>query len=480
MISPARETRALLAILAVLGALLLSTSVPGVFIIDENNYLSTILSLRAGRLTVPGTEGLTPSRMLAYFDPIARSRRTITSPVASTAPPLYAFIALPFSLLGWRGLIALNVLAFLGTGFLVFRLAQLFAAERATPWLAFWTFVLGGYSIEYAQGVWPHMLSVALATGAVVCAARSRGDGGLVTSAAAGLLCGIATGVRYQNVVLALAVGAGLLLAERRPRAKAAAFAVALLLPLSASSVINHARLGSWNPVSKGPDWTSLEAGRTLGSSLVEGAVFLATKVVDYSLHPAPLNPAIVLPCQIPYLPTGAYFYWGAIKKAWIQSSPWILLALVVLVALAVSRESSARRREARAFLLVVVAVLALFAAAGFRRIDGVCFNQRYFLELVPILAIAFAWGAEGRPLARRPLLEGALLGTVLGGIPVSLPVLSGARHFLLFRVPHVLALLLVLAWLAAGSSRVRPLPGGRASWGPVSSTPWSSISETT
>jgi hypothetical protein len=299
------------------------------------------------------------------------------------------------------------------------------------------------------------MLSVALTLGGVACAVRSRRDAGLAAAAAAGLLCGVATGVRYQNLVFALAVGAGLLLAERRRIAKAGAFALAFCLPLAASSAINHVRLGSWNPVSKGPGWMSLGAGTTFDNPVVEGAVFLATKVVDYSLHPPPRNPATALPWQIPDGPTGAYVYFGAIKKAWIQSSPWILLALVVLVLFAASRENSPRRREGRAFLLVVGAVLAFFAAAGFRRIDGVCFNQRYFLELVPLVAVAFAWGAEGKPLTRRPFLEGALLGTVLGCVPLFLPMFSKPRHFLLFRVPLVLAVLLVVAWFAAGRSRV-------------------------
>ncbi len=452
-ISSARETRTLLAVLAVLGILLFVTSVPGVFTIDENNYLSTVLSLRGGRLTVPGTEGLTPSRMLAYFDPTAISRRATTSPVASTAPPLYAFFALPFALFGWRGLIALNVIAFLVTGFLVFRLAQSLSEDRAAPWLAFWTFVLAGYSIEYAQGVWPHMLSVALATGGVTGAVRSRRDAGLATSVVAGLLCGVATGVRYQNLVFALAVGAGLLLADRRRIAKAGAFSLAFCLPLAASSAINFVRLGSWNPVSKGPGYMSLRAGTTFDNPVVEGVVLLATRVVDYSLHPSPRDPAAALPWQLPYGPTGTYVYFGAIKKSWIQSSPWILLALVILLLFAVSRESSSRRRESRAFLLVIGAVMALFAAAGFGRIDGVCFNQRYFLELVPLVAVAFTWGVDGKPLARRPLLEGALLGTVLGCVPLFLPMLSRERHFLLLRLPLVLAVILVVVWFTAGRS---------------------------
>ena len=57
---------------------------------------------------MPGTGGLPPSRELLYFDPAATGREVTTTPVASTAPPLYAPLALPFLLLGWRGLVLLN------------------------------------------------------------------------------------------------------------------------------------------------------------------------------------------------------------------------------------------------------------------------------------------------------------------------------------------------------------------------------------
>src|SRR5690349_5893231 len=82
------------AALALIGVVLVATCVPCTFIIDESNYLVTVIGLRQGRLTVPGTEGLTPSSELAYFDPTARTRLVTTMPIGATAPPLYAFLAL--------------------------------------------------------------------------------------------------------------------------------------------------------------------------------------------------------------------------------------------------------------------------------------------------------------------------------------------------------------------------------------------------
>ncbi|HLF20591.1 MAG TPA: hypothetical protein VI704_07360, partial [Bacteroidota bacterium] len=115
-----RDIRILLLVLSIVGVFLTLTAIPGIFIIDEDNYLVSLVALRHGRFTIPGTEGFKPSSELVYFDPEANHRIVSSTPVTSLAPPLYAFIALPFSVFGVRGLILLNILAFLITAFLVF------------------------------------------------------------------------------------------------------------------------------------------------------------------------------------------------------------------------------------------------------------------------------------------------------------------------------------------------------------------------
>ena len=150
----------MLGLLTALGLILVVTTIKGPFIIDEDNYLVTVVGLRQGVLTVPGTEGLTPSKELFYFDPEAYGRIASRTPVFSIAPPLYAPIALPFVFLGWRGLVLLNTISFLLTAFIIFVMVKHFATERQTPWLAAALVLFGGYEIEYAQGVCPHMLSV--------------------------------------------------------------------------------------------------------------------------------------------------------------------------------------------------------------------------------------------------------------------------------------------------------------------------------
>ena len=442
--------RSLLLGLTGLGLVLTATVVPGVFTVDEDYYLATLVALRHGRLTVPGTEGLTPSSELLYFDPQGHSREVTSTPVASTAPPLYAPLALPFSWLGWRGLVGLNTLAFLAAAAVVFAFTRRHASAPATPWLAVAAFALGGYSLEYAQGVWPHMLAVLLCLGAFVLAARVRDGAPLAVAFAAGLCAGLAAGVRYQNVALAGCVGLGVAIwAPRRWRA-GTAFAGGLALPLGACSLLNHARLGFWNPVSKGPGYFGYR-GAEGGAFLLDALRMGWARIVDFSTRPPVGSPEHTV-----YLhrdaASGAYFVEGAIKKAWLQSSPWIALALLVCLLAWAGRARNVdgrQRRELRAISLVVVPILGLFAAAGVQRTDGLCFNQRYFLELVPLAAVAFAWSLDQLPVERIRLLAGGLVGVLAalaamrgGGL------LAPGRDRLLMDLPLLLSALAVASWL--------------------------------
>src|SRR3954468_5568557 len=180
--------KALAVALLALGLVLSATVVPGVFTTDDNNYLINVLELRRGRLTLANTEGLTPSRELLAFDPGPWTRAVTSTPVGSSAPPLYALLALPFSWLGWRGLVALNTLAYLAATAMIFAYARRYATDPSTPWIAAAAFALGGFVIEYAQGVWPHALSIALCTAGIFTAGRlleDRENGRPVLAAAA-------------------------------------------------------------------------------------------------------------------------------------------------------------------------------------------------------------------------------------------------------------------------------------------------------
>jgi hypothetical protein len=167
-----------------------------------------------------------------------------------------------------------------------------------------------------------------------------------------------------------------------------------------------------------------------------------------------------------PHPESGAYVLVTAVKKAWLQSAPWIAVALALLLlawfpASKLGRlVGGAQQRQLRLLSLVVLATLAMFAASGPNRTDGFCFNQRYFCELVPLVAVAFAWSVEGIGRRRTPLLAGALAGCLLGFLALAPQFTSPLRHRLLLYLPLLLAVALLAIWLSGlwGTGRTRPL----------------------
>ena len=143
-----------------------------------------------------------------------------------------------------------------------------------------------------------------------------------------------------------------------------------------------------------------------------------------------------------------------AVKKAWLQSAPWILLALIILtLAWLPARHfvrvfGSAPQRQLRLLSLVVLPTLAMFSASGIYRTDGLCFNQRYFCELVPAAGVALAWGVAGIGQRRRWLVAGALAGAALVLVALTPHHLLAVRHYQVMYVPLGLAMLLLVAWV--------------------------------
>ena len=446
--------------LAVLGMLVTATVVPAVFTIDDNNYLVNVIALRNGHVTVANTAGLTPSRELLFFDPGPWSRQVETTPVASVAPPLYAPIALPFSYFGWRGLVALNSLAYLVTTALVYACCRRYSQDPLTPWVAAAAFAFGGFALEYSQGVWPHALSVALCTGAIVLAGRSMEDAKAPLAGAAGLLLGVAAGLRYQNAMLIVAVGFGVfLLAARRRFHLTIAFIALAAVPLLISSTINHARLGSWNPISKGQNYLHVPVVHGTQKSLTDPLLMFWGQVVDYSVRPPLTDPTAA--GWMTYEPsTGAHLMMSVIvKKAMTQSAPWVPVALLVCMVawLPVASGAEPRRRHLRLFSIAGGSVLAAFSFAGVARHDGLAFNPRYLLELLPLAAIAVAWAVDGLSLSLRVLLIGAIAGLlaalfVLLGLPLvgdGRDPLWLARQFVILKIPLALSAVFLATWVA-------------------------------
>lgn len=472
--------RVLAVALLALGLVLSATVVPGVFTTDDNNYLINVLVLRQGRLTLANTEGLTPSRELLAFDPGPWTRAVTSTPVGSSAPPLYALLALPFSWLGWRGLVALNTLAYLAAIAITFAYARRYAIDASTPWIAAAAFAFGGFVIEYTQGVWPHALSIALCTAGIFTAGRviDNRDGGengppALAAAAAGFLLALAAGVRYQNLVI-LAVTGGCLALWTTNRWKALpAYALAAAIPLSASAFINHVRLGSWNPISKGDGYLDVPAITGASASLFDPITMFWARLVDFSVRPPLVGPDFT---WVTYEPiTGAHLMIGeTVQKAFLQSAPWAILALLLFGLAWIPRSSmpARRRRQLQLLSLVTVATLVTFAVSGVRRHDGLVFNQRYLLELLPLAAVGFAWALDGFKLRVGSLLVGSMWGALLVLVILrAIPVGGGpedalwvARYLAILKLPLLLAAGLAVLWFRARSrERTTPLLAGLA-----------------
>jgi hypothetical protein len=118
----------------------------------------------------------------------------------------------------------------------------------------------------------------------------------------------------------------------------------------------------------------------------------------------------------------------------------------------------AAQRRELRALSLIIFAVLGVFALTGTTRTDGWSYNQRYFLELVPLAAVGFGWAVGRAASRRRELLMGAGLGSLLALVVLLRPPEAPVRHLALLYVPLALAALLALSWTADRSEGRRAL----------------------
>jgi hypothetical protein len=446
-----------LLVLFFFGFVLTAMVVPGIFTVDENNYLINVIALRQGHVTVANTAGLTPSRELLFFDPVPWTRAVTSTPVASTAPPLYAVIALPFSYFGWRGLVALNTLAYLATTLMIFWWLRRFSEEKSTPWLGAAAFALGGFSLEYSTGLWPHSLSVALCTAGTLSTALSVENRSSNAAALAGFLLALATGVRYQNAVVLAAGGAFLVFWSARRLRSGLAFVGTAAIPLLASSVINYVRFESWNPVSKGPGYLQVPLISNAGSSWRDPLIMFWARVVDYSVRPVLTGP-VFEGWFVHDATTGANLMLGVtLKKALLQSAPWAALSLLLfaMVWYPKTRLSNPIRRQLQLMSFVTVCVFALFALSS-NRDDGFCFNQRYLLEIVPLCAIAFGFACDGWILPRRPLIGGLVSGAVLVlVILVGTPMVATAenpkwviRQLSLLHIPLVLAATLCGVWV--------------------------------
>lgn len=434
------------ALVVVGAAALTAVAAKGTFTIDDSNYLATVVALRSGSLSLQGTAGLPQSPEWYAFDPAPPMRGPPRMPVTPTAPPLWAPFALPFAAFGFTGLIFLNALCFLVTVLFVHRVCAMHATTLWAPRVAAVAFGLGTYCLEYALGIWPHMFSVMVVTLACAAAARARLFVSGRWAFTAGVLAAVAAGIRYQNAVLVVAIGAGLVLVGERRMRQGVAFALGAAGPLLLSALINLQRLGIFHPATKGHGYAAAGAATlqpVTPDRLNDVALSFWSRVVDFSVHPPIPAPGDVGLHWTVDPDLGVFVTLGAVKKALLQSAPWVALAFVLmLLAWRRSMPRDGARQESRALSLLVLMLLATFTVVGTGATDGLSFNARYLLELLPGAAIVVGWWADRSGTRLKPWLVGALGGTAL------VAVIGIAEPYSLLRseLIHWMPLLLVVA----------------------------------
>jgi hypothetical protein len=403
----------------------------GIFSIDEAVQQKQIMSLlQAGEFAVSNGYEIYPSPMLTLAVLLPKSGLLM-----SQYPPFYAVLASPFYwALGLQGLVVLNALAFMASVFFLYRFAMLLSADRTLAIDACLVFALATYIWEYALGVWPHAVSVfliVLASYFVVLAGhRATASSRALLSLVGGVTVGLVVGVRLDSIFVLPGLGLAILLLPPARALRLASFAVGLLAVLLLLSAINDVRFGEFSPLTygrvggnlnlltylplllpglalwgllaffgqaKGRRWMASHARVcAIAAVLVIGGALLVepmrtmlwrlfsgawTILVD--LRSLPLGGEA--PGQL-RSPDGGVYYATALKKALLQSCPYLVLGLLPLIT-----ERKKPGYEHIIWLFVVVAgFLGIFSYMRWH--GGMAFNMRYLLGALPFAAILVAY----------------------------------------------------------------------------------------
>ena len=430
-------------------------------------------------------------------------------------PGLYAFVAAPFYwAMGYRGLFALNALAFVGTLGLCFLIARRLFRDSALALNACLILALATFAWQYSQAAWPHALSAFIAALALYCAivalqaADRRNELGMAFLA--GLVVGVGAGVRLDAVFVLPAILLPFLFAVSSRPFPVLAAGMGLLPGLLALAAVNEIKFGIFSPFTYGYadlggatsglsgylplaatgfvclaiGWlASRPAGRRLlrehrGTAIIGAAVIAAALLaipqvwaIVARLADGALQLLVDLRFRDPAIkesgllrsPHGAVIYLGSIKKSLLQSAPY-LAALILPIA------AFLRGRDMRALgtlFLVPAAYMAVYSYFAWH--GGQAVNLRYFVPILPFLAIlaAYAWRQIATDTGR-VWIAAAFLGAVAVAIfhlvsaLLELPPLPMQKSIYL---PPPLAIaavtgLLSLALLAMPTMRAAPLRG--------------------
>lgn len=353
--------------------------------------------------------------------------------LAGQYPEFYTFLLAPFYLLfGFAGFKIANSLFFLGTNYLIWKIARFYSTRRGFPLSCVLIYSFATFAWNYSQSEYPHLT----ATFFIACSfwlallslqGQHRTGWALLSGAALGL----ATGIRYDS--LYAAVGISWLLAGMGPHRVGRCLAWALGgLPFAlALSWINQNKFGVFFPATYGTGQSSalldassyypvlilavlvvfcllfhrrikqLGQNRSLLIAAIAGLVIVVLliapvvlPILGRVLHGAyqlaidmRIRDMSILEPALERSENGAMIYISGVKKSLLQSMPFLALPLVRLF----TRPRQAHDLHLAAWLIPggYLAFFGLFAWHG-----SIALNMRYFNPALPFFAIltALAW----------------------------------------------------------------------------------------
>jgi len=482
----------------------LNLTQPAHFTVDEGVYHMMARSMaRDGSLAVWNGYAETPSDELVYALLRMDSRDPAAPRLVPQYPSVYAFVAAPFYMIGGlKGLFWLNLLAFFGTVAATAAIARRLYGDSSLAFNAVLFLILGTFAWEYVQGIWPHSLSMFLVTASVLTGlvALDKKPAGQATAWAivAGLIVGVAAGIRYDAILAAPAIALPFLFASP-PRVRPVAGLAAGLIPgLLVLAITNDAKFGIFSPFTYGPNsqggadsvtgyipvaaagftgvvfaWLATRApvrkyyeGRVLWVVIAAIAVALAvalipqTRLLAGRLIEGAWEIVVDLRARpdipewgVSRTPTGGLAYGDWLKKALLQNCPWLVL-------LGIPAVGWLRRRDpgSAVLFLVIGAFLTLY---GYQRWHGgLGLNMRYFLPLLPLAAVLAAEGWRNLVVGIPPGWRRAAVMLGLFTVFIWIPLISSdatlAVEPVLLNTPLIIAAALTVALV------LRSLPIGR------------------
>lgn len=425
-------------------------------------------------------------------------------------PYLSTVLAAPFYYVaGYHGLFVLNAIAFLGVVGLCFLTARALLRDVGLALNACLILIFGTFAWQYSQSAWPHVLSMLFVTGAVYCAVwallqtdRRRALG---LGFAAGLVAGFGAGVRLDVIFVLPALVLPFLFVHPWRPLTAVLTCLGTLPGLAVLAATNHAKFGVANPFAYGPASAGAAADivkylpvvalglvataiawiatrprgqaflqhHRLGATLAVAALVLVICLLPIGrqtvakLASGAFQLLVDMRIRDPGIaevalsrgPSGGMVYLGSLKKALLQSCPYLTVLVLPLAALLGRGQD---KLAIGAMSLVPAAFIATYSYFAWH--GGLAFNLRYFLPIFPFTSIlvAYAWRevAHGLPSGwRRGIGIGALAAVCL----YLLVVPGGGDFDMAWQETVYLTLPLVIAAVTFLLAVACVLRGGRA-----------------